>query len=301
MKTTELVVEQVFVGLLVLAIFTLPSVPGNLERLPEDTSRLLAIAAALGLPALGLAYLLGVVFDRFADTLLSRIEMRQRLRFAVEQDENRRRAAATLPRHDPFPEDLLRIRVMREGESLGDWMEYLRTRIRITRSLAVFLPALTLSAALAILGEPWPLLPPIGLGLVALIYVLSFAATLRDNENEDTKLPKTWHRDLERRLEELPVAREPVVRGALGVTGLGGFVLAAAALHAQLDDGLAVVAILLAGAALSALSVWSWRRITKTFMNLLEACGREGVGNSSRGEAAGCARVRESGARPAEE
>ena len=63
MRTTEIFVEQVIVGLLVLAAGALPLV--NWKDINLSATNL---AASVGI--LLIAYLLGIVFDRFADTLL---------------------------------------------------------------------------------------------------------------------------------------------------------------------------------------------------------------------------------------
>lgn len=75
MKTTEIFVEQVLIGLLVLATGFLPYCnTGKIKELFESKS----IVEGAGIVAI--AYLLGIVFDRFADTLLSRLEQYHRLK-----------------------------------------------------------------------------------------------------------------------------------------------------------------------------------------------------------------------------
>ncbi len=41
---------------------------------------------------------------------------------------------------DPFPEGMLRAKILDRGNGTAEWMEYLRSRIRLSRSLAVFVP-----------------------------------------------------------------------------------------------------------------------------------------------------------------
>ena len=119
MKTTEVFVEQVLIGFMVLAIGWLPFYRFADLKLGLESAAQAAVAV-------GVAYLLGIVFDRFADTLLGRVE-----------------------RHILDWRGRLRVGVLAKGEQLADWMEYLRSRIRLARSLAVFLPGLTVSAVLA--------------------------------------------------------------------------------------------------------------------------------------------------------
>jgi hypothetical protein len=102
MKTTELFVEQTLTGFLVLAAGAAPFLSWEkLEKLPGEAKGGIDISSAAG--AIGVAYLLGVVFDRFADTLLERINRWNRLLFAIGlKKENK-----ALSPDDPFPEDRL--------------------------------------------------------------------------------------------------------------------------------------------------------------------------------------------------
>jgi hypothetical protein len=82
MKTTELFVEQTLTGLLILAAGAAPFLSWEkLEKLPGEAKGGIDISSAAG--AIGIAYLLGVIFDRFADTLLERINRWNRLLFAI--------------------------------------------------------------------------------------------------------------------------------------------------------------------------------------------------------------------------
>ena len=83
MKTTELFVEQTLTGFLVLTVAVAPFLSWEtLQELPEEAKGGIDISSAAG--AIGAAYLLGVIFDRFADTLLERINRWNRLLFAIE-------------------------------------------------------------------------------------------------------------------------------------------------------------------------------------------------------------------------
>ena len=115
----------------------------QLEKLPEEAKGGIDISSAAG--AIGAAYLLGVIFDRFADTLLERFNRWNRLLFAIELKEENK----ALSPDDPFPEDRLQIEVIHEGDEAWEWMDYLRSRIRVARAMTAFVPALTLSMELA--------------------------------------------------------------------------------------------------------------------------------------------------------
>jgi len=144
MKTTELFVEQTLIGFLVLAAGAAPFLScEKLKKLPGEAKGGIDISSAAG--AIGVAYLLGVIFDRFADTLLERINRWNRLRFAIELKEENK----ALSPDDPFPEDRLQIEVTLKGDEMWEWMDYIRSRIRVARAMTAFVPAVTLSMELA--------------------------------------------------------------------------------------------------------------------------------------------------------
>jgi hypothetical protein len=180
METTEVFVDQVLIGFLVIAIFVLP--------FPAYYARLLDLSAVDAVGLTWAAYLIGILFDRFANTLLDGIEHRHRLAFAWEKKPPEKGV-------DPFAEDRILIALGIDDVS-ADWIRYLRSRIRLSRSLAAFLPALTLSAVLHVEKEsslaPW---------LLALVSAVYFAAYLAFQNARD-KLPRTYQRDSEHGIEK---------------------------------------------------------------------------------------------------
>ena len=95
MKTSELLVEPVLIGFAVLATIAWMASP-DLESwlLEADIGKLAAAATA--------AYFAGIVFDRLADTIVSRLDHHHRLQFALRE---RKKLDKGSP--DPFPEDRL--------------------------------------------------------------------------------------------------------------------------------------------------------------------------------------------------
>ena len=105
MKTTELFVEQTLTGFMVLTAAAAPFLAWEtLQELPDEAQGGIDIGSAAG--AIGVAYLLGIIFDRFADTLLARLNRWNRLLFAIELKQEKE---ALFP-DDPFPEDQSRSR-----------------------------------------------------------------------------------------------------------------------------------------------------------------------------------------------
>jgi len=149
MKTTELFVDQVLIGGLVLLVVGLlcPGFPP--EGLFGARGDLLAQLAAAGL-LVGIAYLVGIVYDRVADSLLVDLERRARLEYVLNRVGQEVADPGRGLEGDPFPESELRISVLRCAPA-ASYERYLRSRVRLTRSLCTLLPALALAASLRVL------------------------------------------------------------------------------------------------------------------------------------------------------
>jgi hypothetical protein len=261
MKTTAIFVEQVLIGLLVLAIGAIPFMSWWHLRLTLES-----IATGAGIVAV--AYLLGIIFDRFADTLFSRLEQYHRLLRAAKPEEG---VESEKQKEDPYPEGEVRASILLKEGAAVDWIDYLRSRIRLSRALAVFLPAVTVSGLLAVVTGHrivglWRYLPPTVFVVVALTYLITFIAVLKAEP-----LPKTWDDNLKAAIKRFSPWKEPVA--------IAGYVLAAFALELAIlcgvhdwEDLPEAVAILAIGAGLSALSARAWWRISKTYMDFILTC-----------------------------
>jgi len=263
MKTTELWVEQTLTGFLVLSAAAAPFMQWeDLQKLPDDAKGGIDIGSAAS--AIGAAYLLGVIFDRFADTLLERFNRWNRLLFAIELKKDNK----GLSEDDPFPEDQLQIEVIHQGDEAWEWMDYLRSRIRIARAMAVFVPALTLSMELALgLRDHEGTIKAV-LALVVAAYVTAFLAS-RVLEKSPRRLPKTYElrtdAESQHARDAMRVMKEPVFWLGVSLTGIGlGLIPIAAA-----SDRDAMAGALAIGAVLASISAWVWWRTTQTFMQFL--------------------------------
>ena len=263
MKSTELFVEQTLTGFLVLTAAAAPFVSlGTIQEVSDEAKGGLDIGSAAG--AIGAAYLLGVIFDRFADTLLERFNRWNRLLFAIELKEKNE----ALSPEDPFPEDRLQIEVIHQGGEAWEWMDYLRARIRTARAMAAFVPAVTLSMALAMGFRERRATVHTVLALVLAAYVISFLAS-RILEKSPRRLPKTYHLrsdgDCEHARAMMTTATEPIfwLGAFLAVLGLSLIPLAAG------PDRTAVAGVLATGGVLGGISGWAWWRTTITFMQFL--------------------------------
>jgi hypothetical protein len=302
-KTGELLVEQVLIGSLMMVAAGLPWAPEILRMAREPGS---ALGIAGGASLVGVAYLLGILGDRLADTLTEEIERHQRLRFAL----TRRLAAAAPPRRlpppgegrweDPFPEDRLRLAVLRDAPAVVQWMDYHRSRVRITRAMAVWLPALTLAGVVAaarlspvtsIASRPvWAVVPVAVYGAVA--WVMSRRHSAQDSR--PASLGRGWpraprtdsptaydygvangfaddersSRDRRRRTLRRVLLSDPAVRGGAALIALS----LGLALVPPVQGAPAAAA--LAGVVVGILSSWSWWRISWTFRTYLLQAGQ---------------------------
>lgn len=149
MNATELIVELVLAGILMLVALLLPGVAAHSVVFPAtlDGSVLVAVAIAAG-------FVLGVIVDRASDTLLDRWLGYRRLRFAYRPRLARQRAellGADRGATDCFPEDWMRDQALQsQSEAVVNTLSQLRIRIRVARNLVALVPALTTSAAVAL-------------------------------------------------------------------------------------------------------------------------------------------------------
>jgi len=266
MKTTEVFVDQVLIGFMVIAVFLLP--------FRELCAKFLALDSAKYVGVTGIAYLIGILFDRFANTLLDGIERRHRLDYAWDPPTG----AGAMP--DPFPEERIIVGLGIDALS-SDWIHYLRSRIRLSRATAAFLPALTLSAALYIqnsVDKSSAHRSEAMLAVVSLFYAVGYVASEFD---WPVKLPKTWQRDEKHgrlgRHQWDPKTRkcwcqtwwcDPTLLVGFVPFGLV-FVLAVWQSKANTAVSEELVVIDLCGLGLSVLAMHIWLKIRGTLMRFL--------------------------------
>jgi hypothetical protein len=148
MNTTEIFIEQVFVGAMVLLVAVLSLLPEAVTCMPTLE---IPEGVVLGTLLVGLAYILGIVFDRVADTLTGDLEAHNRARFALSIVVDRDVGVWPSRWSDPFPEDRLRTQALRGAQPEVDQLNYLRVRMRLSRALGIFTPALAYALVLGTL------------------------------------------------------------------------------------------------------------------------------------------------------
>ncbi|MEA2874148.1 MAG: hypothetical protein QOH67_4124 [Hyphomicrobiales bacterium] len=272
MKTTELYLEQVLIGFLIIAIGALPWLP-ELWRSLEDIKAVVGIVG--GSAALGLAFLIGIPFDRLADTLLDRLDARSRIELALGKLKGRYKSQKewdeSLPFPDLYPEDRLLIAGRRRAGPIVDSLDYHRSRIRLARALAVFGPALTFIATLAV--ARWEeaeirfvqLSPSLWLGVVVAAYLVWMLLVVSDDKLPRTNEPRildeggkpAWRVELRSWIVPLLLLLASTAMGLAAICNYPDVLLTA-----------------LGGAALTILCTWTWWRITSTYRLFLLNCDR---------------------------
>ncbi len=275
MKTTEIVVEQVLIGFVVMFIVAVLVAQGIPDiQWDKDTFQAVAISAGL----LGAAYLIGIIYDRVADTLLKDLDQHARLRIALDHHDLSKQVTGR--QKDPFPEDDIRLMVQ-TNSSTADYADYLRTRLRLTRALATLVPALvTVWLLIALIEETlwnWAIVTIGGVYLAVLIcklFAWSYEPPKTNQGRNANAKGLNAYIDSHKKKKDgrykltigfLDVIHEPVYWGLLVLTLTGCIVVW------FWSTSLILLSLPLIGLGLSLLVGWCWWRINRTFLLFLRA------------------------------
>jgi hypothetical protein len=251
MSTTDVFVEQVLIGLLVLAVVGMLALDEPEELLSSERGNWLTAALVIGV-----AYLIGIVYDRVGDTILEDREQYQRLLVA-----ERMRERKIGDPSDWFPAGRLKkaLFAVPEASAHGN---YLRTRIRLTRALATLMPALTLAALMqAAGGDVSPELRRTFALILAGLYAIAIGARFVISLLKCRRIPKTWDAGSLTKLEKHR-SRYALLDPAYGVLILWVILGAAVLIVSGIGRLWWVVGI---GVLLTFLCGWVWWRITFTY------------------------------------
>jgi hypothetical protein len=259
MTTAALVVELVLAGMLMLAALLLPAhACGAFKGALTESEIAIAIAAG---------FILGVITDRCADSILELWDGRQRFKVAWHPRlwEQREALLQKTIAQDPFPEDWMHFRVLTADEAAARWLEQLRVRVRIARMVVLLAPALTVSAVWSL----WPE-PDIGLAVVLPGFHLSaLLVTALLARAEPFKPPRTSTRKEEPTRAEYRtwLWRSPAACwfGLELSCGIVAVVLAAKTCGAWHW----AAGTLALGAVFTALATVAWERISRTYRHYL--------------------------------
>lgn len=284
MKTTEIFVEQLLIGFLVIFILVMFGFyDADLLAEWRAVLRELETASKIGLAAVlvGAAYWIGIIYDRCADTILKDFDQHGRLQVGLDGET----LNEFFNTYDPFPEDTIRLLVQTDS-GVAEWGEYLKTRIRLTRSLATLVPALATVLLLVVVNsEPFWLFGAVYVGSIYGYVFLAKAAGWTP-EPPKTYLDKKAHEALrdyvkshnKNKRGRIDLSLEPsdfmddiAFVGLLGLTILNLLHAGAAAAEAVSGPGLEVLLIPAAGFGLTVLVWWCWWRINRTFFLYLKS------------------------------
>ncbi len=99
---------------------------------------------------LAIAYFIGIAYDRISDTLLQDFERHNRLKVAWKEI---RKKIVSRSKDDSFPLHEIRLNVFRDQAAVTAHAAYLRSRMRISRSLATLVPLVPLAVLMYFAGN----------------------------------------------------------------------------------------------------------------------------------------------------
>lgn len=275
MNTAQVSIELILAGILALCAFVLPFWKGSSIN-PE----LLQSEALIGF--LGLAYLLGVVFDKLADTMLTPAEHFLRIKQGAKFLDDHKNFKGK----DPFPQNDLEFSLRKAKDGRLEWMDSLKSRIRTSRELAVLgLPAvmgLTIYAGVTGTCEPnqpacaaWWMYLPIALNLLLFIVMIWLESRTSDEDLLDrTKQKKMKTRQLSHDRETREVQIKEAKRQALSASTPYFLLLANSILTTGIIaifnlNNQIIVLLAVGGTFISLLALWSCLRITRTYLKFI--------------------------------
>ncbi|HMR98294.1 MAG TPA: hypothetical protein PKE62_03485 [Anaerolineales bacterium] len=275
MNTAQVSIELILAGILALCAFVLPFWKGQSIN-PE----LLQSQALIGF--LGLAYLLGVVFDKLADTMLTPAEHFLRIKQGAKFLDDHKNFKGK----DPFPQNDLEFSLKKAKDGRLEWMNSLKSRIRTSRELAVLgLPAvmgLTIYEGVTRTCGPnqpacaaWWVYLPVVLNLLlfmAMIWLESRTsdedssekakqANLKTNQlSRDREIRELQVRQMRRQTQNASIPYYLLLANSIVTTG----VIAMFNLNNQI-----IILLAVGGTLISLLALWSCLRITRTYLKFV--------------------------------
>ncbi len=285
MKTGELFIEQVLIGALVLAIGICPWVVAQYTDIKdfvvEHSDVIGSLIALSGAIIVGLSFLLGIIFDRFADSLMARLEQHHRLQFTCKM--LKKTKILELPIEtwsDLFPEDHFRLVMLRESDGILEWMDYHRSRIRLSRALAIYVPGLTLAIVIGFFKSeicPWGLIfIPATYILAALIaQLLNYFGYKLPRTDESEGFEKYQKRQGRSTFIVEVILCDPTIWACIAL-------LLVAFIFSYMMSSMELVKLVLASMYLTSLSFWSWWRINETYRVYLLKIGNRSIDNLIR-------------------
>lgn len=292
MKTTEIVVEQVIIGGLVILI--------GYILFPQDVEKCLKCFdstfahISLGVLMVGAAYLIGIVYDRFTDTMFQDLERHCRWSYLLSKKGFDKVLECVKLDKDPYPEHHYRIAVLKSDSAVYK-EDYFRRRLRLTRSFATLIPGVSIAIVLYMstgcINEPWYKFKA---ALIPVAYLLAFLSKNTDWEFiRGEEPPKTNDFNTEKKKEKIVTycenhkskrKRRILLFICCDSACLVLFFIfwSITAVQAALSKQIKFTTIMLAGTILATIVTWTWWRIYHTYFDLLKDFSDANIGEQSK-------------------
>lgn len=265
MNTAQVSIELILAGILALCAFVLPFWKGT-----SIDPQFLQNEALIGF--LGLAYLLGVVFDKLADTMLTPAEHFLRIKQGAKFLDDHK----TFKGKDPFPQNDLEFSLKKAKDGRLEWMNSLKSRIRTSRELAVLgLPAVIGLTIYQTSRASWWIFLPVALNLLLFIVTIALEASTSDEDSSEkakqAKL-KTSQLSTAREIRELQVRqmrRQTHIASIPYYLLLANSVITTGVIAVFNLNNQIIVLLAVGGTIISLLALWSCLRITRTYLKFV--------------------------------
>ena len=265
MNTAQVSIELILAGILTLCAFVLPFWRGT-----SIDPQFLQNEALIGF--LGLAYLLGVVFDKLADTMLTPAEHFLRIKQGAKFLDDHK----TFKGKDPFPQNDLEFSLKKAKDGRLEWMNSLKSRIRTSRELAVLgLPAVMGLTIYQTTRASWWIFLPVALNLLLFIVTIALEASTSDEDSSEkakqAKL-KTNQLSPDRQIRELQVRqmrRQTHIASIPYYLLLANSVITTGVIAVFNFNNQIIVLLAIGGTIISLLALWSCLRITRTYLKFV--------------------------------
>ena len=292
MKTTEIFVEQVIIGGLVMLIGYM-LFPDAVQEWFDSFGGTLA-QFSFGALLVGGAYLIGMVYDRFTDTMFKDLERcrrwvymfksRPKLKEALDSMEPGEELKGKVLKMAQYPETAYRMKVLK-NDSAAQREDYYRRRLRLTRAFATLIPgisiALVLSTSTNCTNEAWY---KFKVAMIPVGYLLAFLSkdsgffpeSIRTNfvpefisgdsppRTDAEKLTsdvKKWNRSF----------LASVIRDSSCKILFVVFLIVAMLHGLQTGENFTInIVVMLVGTILAMVVAWCWWRIYDTYLNFIE-------------------------------
>jgi hypothetical protein len=322
-NTSTVYVEPIFVGCLIGLALALPFYDDLTCFYHYLWSDLHISGTFLGVFIIGVAYLIGIPADRLLDSLMEGLERHCRIRFALKEAIKDKSIWRNFRNgKDPFPQDQYRTAaLLHAGPAFNDFLQYVRTRVRMTRALAFAIPSL-IFAGLAYHALDNSRLQPMSTATICLlkggvsiawtfamlfVFLLQWRALDKVVSRMHCQWPTgRWNpprtdksRDITKYVRDRRRTSDKNKSDPLATTGVAGLfldvalqpfpvssalLLVAAAIVAYSNSWPAGLILALIGALLTCAVGYAWWRSTETFMTYVLIAGRELERSASRAD-----------------